>query len=190
MVGEKMGEVTEYHRSDGYPADLETSFTSRTGDQIVVRPILPSDAPRLQDLFHSLSPESIYRRFFSYRRDLPDSEARQLSMVDYSQNLALVASPVEDPEQIVGVARFAPTVERERAVEMAIVVRDAFQNYGIGRFLFKTLAEAARERGYRWMLVETQSDNQPMIELAERVGYTTVLERDTGVVRLWLDLRA
>jgi GNAT superfamily N-acetyltransferase len=185
-----MSQVTESHWPDGYPADLETSFLSRTGEQIAVRPILPSDASRLQDLFHSLSPESIYRRFFSYRRDLPGSEARQLSMVDYRLHLALVAYPVQDPEQIVGVARFAPTEEREGAVEMAIVVRDAFQNYGIGRFLFKALAEAARERGYRWMLVETQSDNQPMIELAERVGYTTVLERDTGMVRLWLDLRA
>jgi GNAT superfamily N-acetyltransferase len=185
-----MGDVTDSHRPDGYPPEVEASFNSRAGEQIVVRPILPSDASRLQNLFHSLSPESVYRRFFSYRRDLPDSEARQLSTVDYRQHLALVALPMEDPEQIVGVARFAPAPERPEAAEMAIVVRDIFQNHGIGRFLFKALAEAAREREYRWMLVETQSDNQPMIELAERAGYTTVLERDAGMVRLWLDLRA
>jgi L-amino acid N-acyltransferase YncA len=185
-----MVQVTDPQRPDGYPVELETSFASRAGDQVVVRPILPVDGPRLQNLFNSLSAESIYRRFFSYRRDLPDSEARQLSTVDYRTQLALVASPVGDPEQIIGVARFAPTPERPAAVEMAIVVRDAFQNHGIGRYLFKALAEAARERGYRWMLAETQSDNQPMIELAERAGYTTVQERDTGMVRLWLDLRA
>lgn len=173
-----------------YPEQMQTAFRSFAGEEVLVRPILPADAPRLQRLFARLSPESIYRRFFSHRRQFTDAEARAFATVDYQDHLALVAVMADAPEELVGVARFAPSEERAAAVEMAIVVGDAYQGHGIGRHLFARLAEVARQLGHRWMLVETQSDNQPMIDLAERAGYRTQADPEGTLLRLWLDLQA
>ncbi|MDQ4078241.1 MAG: GNAT family N-acetyltransferase [Chloroflexota bacterium] len=175
---------------EAYPEELVSTFQSRTAGQILVRPILPSDAPGLKEAFEALSPESIYRRFFTLRRNLSDEEARNFATVDYEQSLALVATPSDEPERLVAVARFAPTEQREGAVEMAIVVIDAFQGQGIGRRLFTELVAAARDRGHRWMLVETQPDNERMIELAEDAGYEMEVEQDGTALQIWLDLTA
>ncbi len=171
-----------------YPEGLVTTFENREGAGFVLRPILPADAPRLKRTFAELSPESVYRRFFSQRRNLSDEEARTFATVDYRAQLALVATPQDDPTHLVGIARFAPTAERAGAVEMAIVVVDHWQGHGIGRRLFRELAASAHALGHRWMLVETQPDNQPMIELAESAGYPTHVEQLEGVLRLWLAL--
>ena len=171
-----------------YPEELAFSFESRGGAEMVARPILPSDARRLQKTFLELSPQSIYRRFFSPRQNLTDQEARQYANVDYKERLALVATPATDAEHIVGVARYAPTEDRTAAVEMAIVVADAYQGQGIGRALFRALAEAAQHNGFRWMLVETHVDNEAMVELAEHAGYPVTVEFSGGLKRLWLRL--
>lgn len=173
----------------GYPEELIDSFTSAEGEEVLVRPILPSDAARLQALFLKLSPESIYRRFFTQRRPPTDNEAMALASVDYHHSLALVAVLPDEPDELIGVARFAPTEDRPEAVEMAIVVADAFHHHGIGRHLFQALATAAQGLGHRWMLAETQSDNSAMIELAERSGYPTEHESEGTLLRLWLALQ-
>lgn len=171
-----------------YPQELVNHFESHYGQPILLRPILPADAPRLQSLHGRLSPESIYRRFFAHRPTLPEREAQKLATVDYQQSLALVTALADEPNTLIGVARFAPSHEREGAVEMAIVVGDAYQGHGIGRRLFQVLAQAAYQRGFRWMLVETQSDNQAMIELAERAGYRSESRSQPDSYQIWLDL--
>ncbi|MBA3531052.1 MAG: GNAT family N-acetyltransferase [Ardenticatenales bacterium] len=180
--------MNEEQLPNGYPHHLVMSFESQQGEEILIRPILPADAARLQELHSRLSPESIYRRFFAHRPILSDNEARKLATLDYRLSLALVAARQVEPDQLVGVARFAPSPERSQSVEMAIVVNDAYQGHGIGRRLFQELARAASELGQHWMLVETQSDNKPMIDLAERAGYTTNTVYQTTMYQIWLDL--
>ncbi|MGH2543951.1 MAG: PfkB family carbohydrate kinase, partial [Ardenticatenaceae bacterium] len=173
----------------GYPEERHMSFRSNRGDEILIRPILPTDAPRLKQTFDELSPESVYRRFFSHRRNLTDNEARSLATVDYHNSFALVAAPATQPERLIGVARFAPSPERGGAVEMAIVIIDAFQHQGIGRALFRELADTARDLGHHWMLIETQSDNQAMADLATSAGHRTETGNDGMLLRIWLDLQ-
>lgn len=176
--------------ADAHFEGLPARFESVTGEAVTIRPIVLADAPRLQHLFTTLSPESIYRRFFAQRRQLSDAEARELATVDYRTSLALGATLDDAPDALVGVARFAPTDERAGAVEMAIIVGDAYQGHGIGRRLFAELARVARQGGHRWMLVETQADNQPMIDLAEHAGYSTERETSDAFAQIWLDLQS
>lgn len=172
----------------GYRAEWESSFVAPDGDVFFIRPILPADAPRLQQMFAELSPESIYRRFFTVRKDLSDNEARDLTTVDYQNDFAYVVSPINEPEHLMGVARFARTDERPQSVEMATIIADAYQGRGVGRHLFRTLAETAKSLGHRWMMVETQSDNHPMIDLAQRAGYQTQTAYDGTFIQIWLKL--
>lgn len=181
--------ATEEGRTpQGYNAQWESTFSAPNGDTYLIRPILPADAPRLQKMFAELSPESIYRRFFTVRKELTDNEARDLATVDYQRDFAYVVSPATEPTHLIGVARFAYTGERPQSVEMATVIADAYQGRGIGRHLFRLLAETARTLGHRWMMVETQTDNHPMIELAQRAGYQTQTSYDGTFIQIWLKL--
>lgn len=178
----------EGRKPQGYRPEWESTFTAPDGETFHIRPILPADAPRLQQMFAELSPESIYRRFFTVRKELTDNEARDLATVDYQNDFAYVVSPATDPDHLMGVARFAHTIERAHSVEMATIVADAYQGRGIGRYLFRTLADTARTLGHRWMMVETQTDNHPMIDLAQRAGYQTQTSYDGNFIQLWLKL--
>ncbi|MBT8368510.1 MAG: hypothetical protein KJP23_27775, partial [Deltaproteobacteria bacterium] len=59
-----------------YPDQYEEHTQTSTGIDIFVRPIRPEDAPLLIGLFESLSPQSVYRRFFTPMKRLPPKHAR------------------------------------------------------------------------------------------------------------------
>ena len=49
-----------------YPEEEESHMVRVGGERIFVRPIKPEDAPLFQDFFKTLSPTTIYYRFFGY----------------------------------------------------------------------------------------------------------------------------
>src|SRR2546430_16765181 len=75
-------------------ADGEQGVTLRNGASVRVRAIRPDDEPRLMALCRRLSPRTVYERFFSFRRLLPE-EAHALANVDDRRRMAGVAD-VED----------------------------------------------------------------------------------------------
>jgi hypothetical protein len=71
----------------------ETSrVTLPNGASIRLRAIQPDDARRLLVLCRGLSARTLYARFFSVRRLLPE-EAQSLANVDYDRRMAIVAGP-------------------------------------------------------------------------------------------------
>ena len=65
--------------------------TLRDGTTVTLRPIRPEDAPRLQEAFERLSPESVFLRFLDQRASLSDDEARRGAAVDGYSTMAIVA---------------------------------------------------------------------------------------------------
>jgi acetyltransferase len=59
--------------------------------ELLIRPIRPEDAPLLLDLFDTLSPQSIYYRFFSPMRQLSHTMLARFTQIDYDREIALVA---------------------------------------------------------------------------------------------------
>src|SRR5438093_4417617 len=85
-----------------YLADREQGVTLRNGASVRVRAIRPDDEPRLMALCRRLSPRTVYQRFFSVRRLLPE-EAHAFANVDYRQRMAVVAEVGDGPEpELVG----------------------------------------------------------------------------------------
>ena len=66
----------------GMTAVLESDVTLRDGAKVHIRPIRPEDDHVLVDLFHHLSPQSIYQRFFTAMPELTPGMARYLSHVN------------------------------------------------------------------------------------------------------------
>lgn len=152
-------------------------------NRVSVRPIEPADAPRLIAFHEQLSENTTYFRFFSVHPRLSDVELHHFTHVDHHDREAMVA--IHD-EEIVGVARFEQLGDRR--AEAAFVVRDDWQNRGVGHLLVTHLAARAEAEGVLRLVAETLTENRRMLAVFRGAG---LVERATfrdGVMWVELDL--
>ncbi len=170
-----------------YPNEYE--FTDRLADgrPVLIRPIRPEDEELHIELFHSLSRQTNYYRFFSYRRRLTHEQAARFTQIDYDREMAIIALVEEDGRQrSVGVNRltYQPRLDKH---EFAIVVADAYQGLGVGRILMRRLLEIARDRRIRKIYGVVLAENQKMIEFCRAFGFK-VDDQDGSTITFRLDL--
>lgn len=134
-------------------------FRLDNGTDVVVRPIRPDDKQRLAIALGRLSDETVRKRFLSPKPRLSGTELRYLTEIDYVDHWAEVAVLKDDPESIIGVARWIRDAEDPQAAEAAIVIGDAFQGQGLGRRLGLSIADAARLREVRRFTATMLSSN-------------------------------
>lgn len=162
-----------------------------SGREALIRPIRRDDASRIQAAYARLSPASQYQRFLTIKPRLSSEELRYLTDLDGERHFALVASPADEPDRIVAVARFVQAGEDTGAAEFAIVVGDEFQRAGLGSVLLARLADAARDRGFDRFTAIMLADNGPAHHLADRLGGAVAHARHNGFVdELEIDLVA
>lgn len=142
------------------------------GRTVLLRPIRPDDAPRLQEGFARLSPESIYLRFLEAASGLSDAQARHLATVDYQERMAMVGSVQEDgQERLVAVARYGLLAGGEPGLaEAAIVVRDDYQGQGLGKILIKRLLQYGRRHGVKTLVATVHSSNARILRFITKSG--------------------
>jgi acyl-CoA synthetase (NDP forming)/RimJ/RimL family protein N-acetyltransferase len=166
-----------------YPTRWEADVVLRDGGTAHVRPITPEDADRLRAFHASLSPETVYFRFFAPYPQLTERDVRRFTHVDHDARVALVATVGED---VIGVVRY-DRIDDEEA-EVAFVVRDAHQGRGLGSVLLEHVAAAARERGLRRFVAEVLPHNRRMLGVFVEAGYSVARRVEDGVVRLTFDV--
>ena len=160
-----------------YLADPEQGVTLRNGASVRVRAIRPDDEPRLLALCHRLSPRTVYERFFSPRRLLPE-EAHAFANVDYRQRMAVVAEVDDGQEpELIGVARYGPSDEATTA-DIGLVVADGWQGLGLGSLLLEEILRAGEQRGIHQFSAEVLTENRPALRLLAR--YTAITRRTAG----------
>lgn len=156
----------------------------RDGAIVRVRPIRPDDEPRLQALFERLSARTVYERFFAWHRRLPAAWYREFANVDYVRRFALVAEEIGgDAGRLRGVARWEPA-EEAGALEIAMVIEDAWQGLGLGAALFDDLLEAAGARGYARFCADVLAENDRMLRLLRTRTAVQVASASQGVIHL------
>lgn len=148
---------------------------ARDGRELRVRHMRVEDAELLERLFHRLSSETRYRRFFVPLDNIEEErlhrEARRLATIDPAMETALIAVEEEGGrEEAIGVARYSCLAERDDSCEASIVIRDDFQGAGVGRQLFDLLVQTAIAHGLRHMALLTHADNLGMISLVHGLG--------------------
>jgi acetyltransferase len=153
----------------------------RDGTQVVIRPVVPEDAPRLQDLYRRLSPESIYYRFLSQATELSLAQAERLANVDYGARMAFVAvCGADDEDPLIGVARYAEGLEPGVA-EAGVVVEDRYQRQGLGTILLTDLVEYARNQGIHTFVAWIHQSNTAILQFIRRSGLPTQSRLDSGL---------
>lgn len=177
-----MGSDTELAAGvpDGYPRGAARDARIGNGEVVHIRPIRADDAAMLVAFHASLSPESVYFRFFNFHAQLTAREVHHFTEVDYKDRFALV---VLAKDRMVAVGRYDRLGGTEEA-EVAFLVHDDYQDLGIGTLLADELARVARSHGIGVFQAETLSHNAAMLEMFRRIGFPVETHYEGGVVRV------
>jgi RimJ/RimL family protein N-acetyltransferase len=161
--------------------------TLRDGRPVEIRALKPTDRDELLSAIGRMSDQSVYRRFFSAKRNFSDQEVAFYTNVDFVGQVALVAVLKQDGRAtIVGGARYV--VSKPGAAEVAFAIDDAHQGQGIGALLMKHLTAIARQSGLEELFAEVLPNNTAMLKVFERSGLAVTSRREAGVVHVTLQI--
>lgn len=170
--------------SENYPKQYEDWLTVKNG-KIFVRPIALTDEKLVVDFFDKLSPETIYLRFLSQFRALPEFLLNRFTHVNYKSEFALVAIIKEDDgkEAIAAIARYGCLPE-EKITDFGITVRDDWQHVGIGQALLKKLFDIGKENGIFRFEGTIHPDNEIMVKTLSKLGYEMKYSIESGFLKV------
>jgi acetyltransferase len=159
-----------------YPKELESAETLKDGTRLLLRPIRPEDEPVLQDLASHMNPDDLRLRFFTPIKSLSHTLAARLSQIDYDREMALIARLAGDGTAL-GVARFSADPNNQRC-EFAVALRSDWKGRGLGYRLMTRLMDVAKARGIGEMVGDVLHENEAMLRLAKRLGFTLTRHPD------------
>ncbi len=171
-----------------YPGQYRSEVRLDDGTRILIRPIKPEDEEKHFAFFHSLSRQTNYYRFFSYRKQLTREQITRFTQIDYDREMAIIALVRENGrEKTIGVNRMVYYPHRDR-YEFALVVTDAWQGRGVGKILMEKLLAIARDRGLKTIYGQVLAENSRMLRFCRRFGFREVdSEGDVVLLRLELE---
>jgi acyl-CoA hydrolase/RimJ/RimL family protein N-acetyltransferase len=173
-----------------YPEHLEIYRTTSSGTTISLRPVKMSDEPLLKDFFYDLSDKSLYRRFFTLRHDMPHEKLQRYVIIDYTKEMMILASIMKDEKEvIVGMGQYI-IEENSLKAEVAFIVKDEYQNRGIGTEIITYLTYLAKRRGLTGFTAEVLVENKPMIHVFEKSGFDIEKRGVEGVYEMILNFIA
>ncbi|MFH0996659.1 MAG: GNAT family N-acetyltransferase [Pseudomonadota bacterium] len=154
-----------------YPNEFENKVFREGFGELLIRPIRPEDAPLLLSLYESLSPRSIYMRFFTPLRSFQNSMLVRFTQIDYDREIALVAiQEIDEEEKMLGVARVIIDI-KQRHGEFAVIVSDACQGKGIGAELLSQCLSISKGRGIESVMGVVLTENTQMLALGKKLGF-------------------
>jgi RimJ/RimL family protein N-acetyltransferase len=167
--------------------DYSTTEALRDRRTVVVRALRPEDRAGLLAAVSRTSDQSLYRRFFAFKRGFTDQEVDFYVNVDFVSHVALVAVLEEDGRPvIVGGARYI--VVRPGQAEVAFAVDDAHQGKGIGAALMRHLVALARQAGLKELTADVLPDNTAMLKVFETSGLGITTRRESDAAHVLLQL--
>ncbi|VAW37852.1 4-hydroxybutyrate coenzyme A transferase [hydrothermal vent metagenome] len=166
---------------------MRTSFLLDDGTQVSFRSILPTDEPHMRDLLYNLSQETIYYRFMSRQQRFTHRQILDFVYIDHRRDVAIVGTvPEAHGDEIIAVGRYYLN-NRNNKAEVAFVVRDGWQNKGIGSFMFRHLIAIARRNGIAGFTAEVLRDNYRMQAIFNHSGYRVQSRLEGGVYSFVID---
>ncbi|NWF82670.1 MAG: bifunctional acetate--CoA ligase family protein/GNAT family N-acetyltransferase [Bryobacteraceae bacterium] len=175
-----------------YPYQYEGLFTTRCGEEVLIRPIRPEDEPMMVRFHESLSDRTVYQRYLQIL-NLPQRTAHdrlvRICFIDYARQMALVVERTtpEGEKQIIGVGRLQNLLGPGEA-EFSIVISDDRQKDGLGTELLKRLIAIGRAEGVKAITADILAENMAMQRICEKAGFKLTREFGEPVVSARLDL--
>ena len=169
-----------------YPKKYITQWKLNDGTLVLLRPIKPEDEAMFNELFKSLSEETMRFRFFEIIKEMSHETLTRYCNLDYDREIAIVAELQKDERKIIGVARLISEPDG-RCGEFAVVVGDKWQGLGLGSKLINYIIEIGKDMGLKEVFGYVISNNYKMINLCTKIGFR--MERfDEEMTKARLDL--
>jgi acetyltransferase len=173
-----------------YPNQYESYWMLRDGTPIIMRPVKPEDEPLVEELLRNCSEETIYFRYFRLVKKWTHDMLIRFTQNDYDREIGLMAiGQPPGPEVMMGVGRMVMDANHEDA-EFAVIVADPWQGKGLGPKLLERIIAIARENGVRLLHGDVLAQNQPMLGMVKRAGFSLKKGADPQIVRVEMDLWA
>jgi RimJ/RimL family protein N-acetyltransferase len=166
--------------------------TLKNGTAVRIRGVRADDKKRISEAFRNLENESIYKRFFQYKKGLSDEELKAATEVDFENEIALMVTIGEkETETIIGAARYVAFDDAgaQRSAEVAFVVEEDYQGLGIAGITLRHLAGIAKDKGVAEFHAEVLQENRGMLAVFKRSGFPMKQESAEGIVHVTLSLR-
>jgi RimJ/RimL family protein N-acetyltransferase len=170
---------------------FEQAATLRDGRPVMIRLMRPDDRQRLIEAFAKLDRQSVYTRFFSFRKELPQGPLDRIDRIDLVRLAALVVTLGEgDDQAVIASATYVAddAADGRREAEIAFTVEEDYQGQGLAGRLLAALAGIARRHGISRLKAEVLAGNTAMLAVFKRCGLPMQQQRAGDVVRLSLEL--
>jgi GNAT superfamily N-acetyltransferase len=168
--------------------DFVVDETLRNGVAVTIRAPRPDDRARIAKAVGQLDRETVYRRLFSYRKELTEAGLDRIMAFDPAREAMLVVTTRAGAEEIV-IASGRYIAGSDRTAELAFVVEEDYHGLGIARRLLAHLAEFARDQGIDRFEAEVLAGNQAMLRVFSRSGLPMSTRNEGGTVHVTLALR-
>jgi acetyltransferase len=158
-----------------YPTKYVSKWKTKNGTQVTIRPIRPEDEPLLVKFHQTLSPESVYLRYFNQLKldeRIAHERLVRICFNDYDREMALVTELKQKgaESEILGVGRL--TKERGlNEAEFALLVADKWQKQGLGTELLRRLLHVAETERLTRVTAEILADNHGMKTVVNKLGF-------------------
>ena len=159
-----------------YPTRYSDPFTCQNGEGVYIRPIRPEDEPMMASFNRTLSPYSIYLRYFhpvSPAQLMSHEQLAMLCFVDYDREMALVAEHRDERgrTQIVGMGQLTK-LQGTNDGEFAILISDQYQRTGLGTELLSRLVQIGRDEKLDRIVAEILPENEGMRRICQKLGFS------------------
>ncbi len=155
--------------------DLEEvkRFTTRTAEEITIRPAEPEDSCEIIDTIRSSAPERSYVLMEQYGKGIA-SELDFIKTLDKLKNLLIVAASGVEVIGCLGGLQADGGKRKETAddLHLGLDLREEYRGKGIGTQMLAYAIEWARERGYKNIKATIFTPNNRSIKLFSNAGFT------------------
>ncbi|NLB18262.1 MAG: GNAT family N-acetyltransferase [Syntrophomonadaceae bacterium] len=154
-----------------YMEEYETYKTTKTGLEILLRPIKISDEPRLREFFNSLSDDSLYTRFFSPLPYVPHESLQDIITADNAKGVSILAViPDAENEIVIGMGQYSMN-ETDYSAEVSFATSDNYQNNGISSILLAHLTYLGMRNGLQSFTASVLIQNASMAHVLKKAGF-------------------
>jgi RimJ/RimL family protein N-acetyltransferase len=163
----------------------------RDGTPVTIRVMRADDRDRITRAFSKLDTDSIYTRFFGFRKEIPASALDRIEAIDFVKLAGLVATiGAGDQETVIGSASYVGTTAPDGAktAEVAFTIEEDYQRQGLAGQLMMALTGIARRHGIARFEADVLAGNAPMLSVFQRCGLPMRKRSEGGVVHVVMDL--
>jgi len=176
-----------------YPVQYKSRWTTKTGREVLVRPIRPEDEPLIARFHETLSDRSVAFRFFHAMKlsaRVSHERLTRICFIDYDREMALVAEArniLPGKHEILAVGRLSKLRGRNEA-EFGLLVSDQAQGQGLGTELLRRLIAIGRDERLERITADILPENADMQRVCRKLGFQIRQDIHDAVVRAVLEL--